>query len=178
MIKNPTLGEMSKWHATTSTTWRINGISSIRGLGMGKKGNGRESSKRDPGARRRRTTIHDSRETALRAFENLRRVQTRFRRQQGRDTHQSYTHPSAPAPMASKLFPLRVFLSTKTVTRSRLMSFSEGGGEPSTQPFQPFLAAERFFLSLGRRGKGGSYGPDAEVRSRTSMSRPSPTPGV
>lgn len=26
------------------------------------------------------------------------------------------------------------------------MSFSDGGGEPSTQPFQPFLAACRFFL--------------------------------
>lgn len=46
--------------------------------------------------------------------------------------------------MASKLFPLRVFRSARTVTESRLMSFSDGGGEPSTQPFQPLRAAGRF----------------------------------
>ena len=28
------------------------------------------------------------------------------------------------------------------------MSFSDGGGEPSTQPFHPLRAAGRFFLSL------------------------------
>jgi len=34
-------------------------------------------------------------------------------------------------------------------TASRLISFSEGGGEPSTHPFQPFLAAVRFLRTLG-----------------------------
>ena len=65
--------------------------------------------------------------------------------------------------MASKLFPLRVFLSVNTFTTSRLMSFSEGGGEPSTQPFHPFLHAMRFFL-----GWDGLIGGGVEL----SMLRP------
>lgn len=42
-----------------------------------------------------------------------------------------------------------------TGTESRLMSLSEGGGEPSTQPFHPFLAAVRFLRSFGIGGGGG-----------------------
>jgi len=40
-----------------------------------------------------------------------------------------------------------------------LISFSDGGGEPSTQPFHPFLAGGRFFLirdSIGKRGNSSS----------------------
>lgn len=44
------------------------------------------------------------------------------------------------------------------------MSLSEGGGEPSTQPFQPFFAAARF---LRGRGAGGS---DSDLGSRISPS--------
>jgi len=55
--------------------------------------------------------------------------------------------------MASKFFPLRVLLSCKTGTASRLINFSDGGGDPSTQPFQPFFTATRFFG--GGRGAGG-----------------------
>jgi len=64
-----------------------------------------------------------------------------------------YTQPSFPTPIASKLLPLRVRLSCSTGTASRLMSFSDGGGEPSTQPFQPFFTATLFF-----RGGGGGGG--------------------
>ena len=60
-----------------------------------------------------------------------------------------YTHPSLPTPMASKFFPLRVLLSWRTGTASKFINFSDGGGEPSTQPFQPFFTAARFFRGCG-----------------------------
>lgn len=41
--------------------------------------------------------------------------------------------------MASKLFPFRVRLSSKT--GARLTNLSDGGGDPSTHPFHPFLTA-------------------------------------
>jgi len=59
---------------------------------------------------------------------------------------QVYTQLSLPTPMASKLLPLRVRRSCSIGTASRLISFSDGGGEPSTQPFHPFLTATLFFL--------------------------------
>jgi hypothetical protein len=61
----------------------------------------------------------------------------------------NYTQPWVPMPIPSKFFPLRKRLSCRTGTASRLMSFSEGGGDPSTQPFQPFLAAARFLRGGG-----------------------------
>ena len=67
--------------------------------------------------------------------------------------------------MASKLFPLRVFLSVRTVTESRLMSFSDGGGEPSTQPFQPLRAAGRFLRGLFCCGS-----PSSRLSCRSAMS--------
>lgn len=60
-----------------------------------------------------------------------------------------YTHPSLPTPMASKFFPLRVLLSWRTGTASKFINFSDGGGEPSTQPFQPFFTAARLFRGCG-----------------------------
>ena len=77
-----------------------------------------------------------------------------------------YTQPSLPTPMASKLLPLRVFRSVNTVTTSRLMSFSDGGGEPSTQPFQPFRQAMRRFFWGGGLG-GGVEEPTLRPRSVT-----------
>jgi hypothetical protein len=38
---------------------------------------------------------------------------------------------------------------------SRLISFVDGGGEPSTQPFQPFRTAGRFLRGRGSGGGGG-----------------------
>lgn len=74
--------------------------------------------------------------------------------------------------MASKLFPLLVFLSPgMTSTTSRLMSFSEGGGEPSTQPFQPFLAATLFL-------RGGRGGGDDVATLRPRSVKPSSSSGV
>jgi len=69
-----------------------------------------------------------------------------------------YTQPSLPTPIASKLLPLRVRLSCSTGTASRFMSFSDGGGEPSTQPFQPFFTATLFFreASLDRSTISGA----------------------
>src|SRR5258708_17779955 len=67
-------------------------------------------------------------------------------------TH-NYTHESFPTPIASKFFPLRVRLSRRMGTASRLINLPDGSGEPSTQPFQPFLTAKRFF-----RGRGGDGG--------------------
>lgn len=55
------------------------------------------------------------------------------------------------------------------------MSFSDGGGEPSTQPFQPFLAACRFFLGGFATGSGcGDIVPTLRPRSV----RVSPSSGV
>jgi hypothetical protein len=71
-----------------------------------------------------------------------------------------YTQPSFPTPIASKLLPLRVRLSCSTGTASRLMSFSDGGGDPSTQPFQPFFTATLFF-----RGCGGEIGLEGSKSS-------------
>jgi len=65
----------------------------------------------------------------------------------------NYTHESFPTPMASKFFPLRVRLSCRIGTASRLINLADGSGEPSTQPFQPFLTAMRFFR--WRSGVGG-----------------------
>ena len=62
-----------------------------------------------------------------------------------------YTHESFPSPMASKLFPLRVRRSSNTCTSSSFINFSDGGGDPSTQPFQPFRAAGRFLRCRGAR---------------------------
>ncbi len=56
------------------------------------------------------------------------------------------------SPIASKFLPLLVVLSRSTVTESRLISFSEGLGEPSIQPFQPFLTAIRFLRCFIWRG--------------------------
>lgn len=53
--------------------------------------------------------------------------------------------------MPSNDLPLRVFLSVRTWTSSKLINFSDGGGEPSTQPFQPFLTATRFLLGCRER---------------------------
>lgn len=64
-----------------------------------------------------------------------------------------HTQVSVPTLMASKFFPLLVLRSWNTKTASRLMSLSEGVGEPSTHPFHPFLCATRFFrffFFLGR----------------------------
>lgn len=63
-----------------------------------------------------------------------------------------HTQPSLPTPIASKFFPLRVLRSWRMGTASRLISFSDGGGEPSTQPFHPFLTATRFFFCFGSGG--------------------------
>jgi len=63
-----------------------------------------------------------------------------------------YTQVSFPRPIASKLFPLRVRLSFKTETESSLISLSDVGvssSSTSTHPFQPFLAAYRFFRWRG-----------------------------
>lgn len=78
----------------------------------------------------------------------------------------SHTQVSLPTPMASKLFPLRVRLSWRMGTTSRLISFSDGGGEPSTHPFHPFLTATLFFLGGGCGGggettNGSSRGPSS-----------------
>ena len=90
-------------------------------------------------------------------------------------THRDYTQLSFPTPIASKLFPLLVFLSPGMIsTISRLMSFCDGGGESSTQPFQPFLAATLFFRGLGSGGGGGEVVP--MLRSRSV--RYSPSSGV
>lgn len=62
---------------------------------------------------------------------------------------------SFPTLMASKLFPLRVLLSWRIGTASRLINFSDGGGEPSTQPFQPFLTATRFLRGFDTGGGVG-----------------------
>lgn len=59
--------------------------------------------------------------------------------------------------MASNCFPFLSFLSHITGAVSRLINLSDGGGEPSTQPFQPFFAATRF---LGIRLIGRSGGDD------------------
>lgn len=66
-------------------------------------------------------------------------------------TH-NYTHESFPTPIASKFFPLRVRLSRRVGTASRLINLPEGSGEPSTQPFQPFLTAIRFLRGRGVEG--------------------------
>jgi hypothetical protein len=50
---------------------------------------------------------------------------------------------------ASKFLPLRSLRSCNTGAESRLMSLSEGTGEPSIHPFHPFLCAMRFFRGLG-----------------------------
>jgi hypothetical protein len=76
--------------------------------------------------------------------------------------HTLYTHPSFPTPMASKLLPLLVLLSCRTGTASKLISFSDGGGDPSTHPFHPFFTATRFFRFglivnvVGRRPRSSS----------------------
>ena len=62
------------------------------------------------------------------------------------------TQPSLPMLIASKFLPLLVRRSCRMGTASGLISFSDGGGDPSTHPFHPFLAATRFFLSLGLTG--------------------------
>ena len=49
------------------------------------------------------------------------------------------TQLSLPTPMASRFFPLRVRRCCCKTGWSRLISFSEGGGEPSTHPFHPFF---------------------------------------
>lgn len=65
--------------------------------------------------------------------------------------------------MPSNALPDLVFRSCSTGTESRLINFSDGGGEPSTQPFQPFFTATRFL--------GGSFGlGGAEVTSMMSSS--------
>lgn len=90
-------------------------------------------------------------------------------------THPVQTQLSLPTSMASKLFPLLVFRSPgMTSTMSRLMSFCDGGGEPSTQPFQPLRAATRFLRSLGTNGGGGEPVPTLWPRCETS----SPSSGV
>lgn len=48
------------------------------------------------------------------------------------------------------------------------MSFSEGGGEPSTQPFQPFLTATRFFFCFGGAGGGVELGARSSISSLSS----------
>lgn len=60
--------------------------------------------------------------------------------------------------MASKLLPLRVRLSCSIGTASKLINFSDGGGEPSTQPFHPFLTATLFFLWAGGGGDVATVG--------------------
>lgn len=42
-------------------------------------------------------------------------------------------------------------------TASRLINFSDGGGEPSTQPFHPFLTATLFLRGLEPDDCDGSY---------------------
>lgn len=54
------------------------------------------------------------------------------------------------------------------------MSFCEGGGEPSTQPFQPLRAATRFLRGLGAGGGGGDFVSTLRPRWETS----SPSSGV
>lgn len=84
----------------------------------------------------------------------------------------AHTQVSLPTPIASKLFPLRVRLSWRTGTISRLISFSDGGGEPSTHPFHPFLTATLLFLGGGCDGGevatiASSIGPSSQgVRGR------------
>ena len=85
----------------------------------------------------------------------------------GTQAHQHYTHESFPSPMASKLFPLRVRRSSNTCTSSSFINFSDGGGDPSTQPFQPFRAAGRF---LRRRGGSGNSEPRRWDSSKSESS--------
>ena len=88
----------------------------------------------------------------------------------------------SPGPTASKLFPLLVVRSVRTVTESRLMSLSDGGGEPSTQPFHPFLAAARLLRGLGTTGadvvSGGVEDMTLWLRLRPRSSKSSSSPGV
>ncbi len=53
---------------------------------------------------------------------------------------------------------------------SRFINFSEGGGEPSTQPFQPFFAAERFLRGgadiVRRSSCAVTASPSSGVRGR------------
>ena len=72
-------------------------------------------------------------------------------------------------PMASKFFPLRVLLSCSTGAESRLISFSDGSGEPSTQPFHPFLAATLFFggcLGFGEASGNKNSSSSSGVKGR------------
>jgi len=62
---------------------------------------------------------------------------------------------SLPWPTPSKALPDLVLRSCNTGTESRFINFSDGGGEPSTQPFQPFFTATRF---LGGSRRGGGVG--------------------
>lgn len=71
------------------------------------------------------------------------------------------TQPSPTMP--SNCLPLRVRLSAYACGRSRLMSLSDTGSSrdssTSTQPFQPFFTATRFFrggLGATRRGRSSS----------------------
>lgn len=82
--------------------------------------------------------------------------------------------------MASKFFPLLVFRSDSTVTTSRLISFSDGGGEPSTHPFHPFLTAVRFFLACCACCCcwGGGGGGVAEAMLWRLLFSSSPSSGV
>lgn len=56
-------------------------------------------------------------------------------------------------------------LSWSIGTASRLINFSDGGGEPSTQPFQPFLTATLFFLWAGVGEDVATVGSPACVSS-------------
>ncbi len=81
-----------------------------------------------------------------------------------------YTHPCVPGPIPSKFLPLRRRLSCRMGTASRFINFSEGGGEPSTQPFQPFFAAERFLRGgadiVRRSSCAVTASPSSGVRGR------------
>jgi hypothetical protein len=63
-----------------------------------------------------------------------------------------YAHPVSP--IAPNDFPFLVLLSCRMGAESKLISFSDGGGDPSTQPFQPFLTTGRFLRGCGGRGAG------------------------
>ena len=68
--------------------------------------------------------------------------------------------------MASKFFPLRVRRCCCKTGASRLISFSEGGGEPSTHPFHPFFTATLFLR--GAAGNGADWLPDWEPITSSS----------
>ena len=68
--------------------------------------------------------------------------------------------------MASKFFPLRVRRCCCESGASRLISFSEGGGEPSTHHFHPFFTATLFLR--GGAGNGADWLPDWELITSSS----------